>query len=1353
MTVGSAVAQPVTIPSPEEQALYVKKATWKETAIATLENAHQFDADLHLAELNRRKIEVVARIAGPFHATEKDKLNIEDKGDSVSVMGKDYPWRVLEGFKTRDGNDLAQMAGLRKGDCALFRLDLASAGTRMSTVLVPHSSRHGTFLRESQLKNAKLTEERSKVPFLHPRYREKGRPKRVFSVRAEPNSDNSVYAPVRVSEDGTCHVSVYPNLVGIESGNAAPLPHRGIHTRLYERIGQDFPDVKSQVEMKLEFDDAIWEYAPGSTGNEVAQSWFSGRAEEFLAWHYSQSVERILAEASALTQGLSAANAERLEKHLARVKALPYATCAQALERFYLAKYAEVLVLEGRELDNAVLAVKDQVETFGNAYPNGRKNLKRLLDAKAKVDASFAELNSGASAAALVESVGRLLLDSDGLRDDVLLANPLLQTPLIMTRGEISLRANWIGKDAYGKEVVTLGPAHPNGKITTIHMAAESLNRIDLDWDARKLLLCDNQSISEINADGSGEPHLIKTADVYAHDAIRLPSGRIIYSDANVEQAIPCVGGNHVGNLHVMDADGKNQRRLCYDQDHNWHPSVLDDGRVMYLRWEYTAMGHYFSRILMTMNPDGTGQVSRYGSNSYWPNSVFWPRQVPGKPSQFIGIVSGHHGVSKRGHLTLFDSRKGTVEADGVVQKIGERGKRIEPVVADKLVDGEYPHYITPFPLGGSAKESGKYFLATGKMNQEDAWGLYLVDIYDNRTLIKNGDFAWARPLAKTQKPPVIPDVVDTSKKTAVVSVNDIYFGPGLKGIPRGAVKRLRIATPVYRYPGNGRHNSAGAFCGWDLNKIIGTVPVEADGSASFEAPANTPLFLQPLNAEGQALQVMRSWFVAMPGETVSCVGCHEDKNAVPPTTVGMAMNRAPSEIEPWYGEPRGFAFRHEVQPVLDRKCIGCHNGSKGKTRSGLDMPDLRGAEIIADTRFSRAYTDLQRYVRTPGPEPDLHMAEPTQWMADTSHLIKILKKGHHNVRLDDEEWDRLFTWVDLYAQYTGRWSESYKVPTPKQIEARAKYLKMYAAILDEGEEPRPTPAPVAFEKPAPLSKRPPPSLVDGWPFDAATAKQMQADCGLKPKEIALNHSVSMQLVPVPAGKYVMGGGAFGDEPEEAVSVDEPFYMSSTEVTYAQYTLFDVDHDNQHIEKHGGNRVELGILDMNQPQFPVVWVSQEEANAFCQWLSEKTGTSVSLPTEEQWEWAARAGSDGLNYLSEAEQSKGYNIADARNQKWNHGRYQDGHDDGEYFLGDAESFTPNAWGLYNMLGNAAEWTASGYTPLAGIGVKKRAEGKIPYSVVRGGSWNDTAALASLPSRWRYMPFQGVQDVGFRVIVQP
>ena len=297
-------------------------------------------------------------------------------------------------------------------------------------------------------------------------------------------------------------------------------------------------------------------------------------------------------------------------------------------------------------------------------------------------------------------------------------------------------------------------------------------------------------------------------------------------------------------------------------------------------------------------------------------------------------------------------------------------------------------------------------------------------------------------------------------------------------------------------------------------------------------------------------------------------------------------------------------------------------------------------------------------------------------------------------------------------------------------------------------------PKPVAFKRPSSAPPRATVAAPAGWPIDSAKAKQMQAACGMEAKEIALADSVTMQLIPIPAGSYVLGDGSrFADEPEKVVTIDAPFYMSSTEVTLAQYKLFNEAHENGFIDGRGKDRRSRGICDMNQPEFPVVRISLDEANAFCKWLSDKTGMKVSLPTEEQWEWAARAGSAGENYLSPAEQAKGYNIADKRNKSWNHGRFQAGHDDGKPWVTNAQSFTPNAWGLYNMLGNVSEWTASPYAPLPNVGGSEEANGQIKYSTVRGGSWNDTAPYASLSSRWRYMPSQPIHDVGFRIVVQP
>ena len=143
----------------------------------------------------------------------------------------------------------------------------------------------------------------------------------------------------------------------------------------------------------------------------------------------------------------------------------------------------------------------------------------------------------------------------------------------------------------------------------------------------------------------------------------------------------------------------------------------------------------------------------------------------------------------------------------------------------------------------------------------------------------------------------------------------NVYVGRGLDGVPRGTVKRLRLFTYQFAYHGmGGQVNRVGLDGPWDVKRIVGTVPVEPDGSAYFRVPANTPLSLQPLDADGKALQLMRSWMTAMPGEVLSCVGCHEHQNTAVPNTDTMALRKAPADIAPFYGPARGFSFVREVQ-------------------------------------------------------------------------------------------------------------------------------------------------------------------------------------------------------------------------------------------------------------------------------------------------------------------------------------------------------------------------------------------------------------------------------------------------------
>jgi hypothetical protein len=200
----------------------------------------------------------------------------------------------------------------------------------------------------------------------------------------------------------------------------------------------------------------------------------------------------------------------------------------------------------------------------------------------------------------------------------------------------------------------------------------------------------------------------------------------------------------------------------------------------------------------------------------------------------------------------------------------------------------------------------------------------------------------------------------------------------------------------------------------------------------------------------------MRSWFTAMPGEVLSCVGCHESQNSSPPSIPTLAAYGAPAEIQPWYGPARGFNFEREVQPVLDRYCVGCHHGQAGRSRP----TGVRSAGIGADHRlrsvyhdggrdaghFSTSYAELHRFVRRPGLESDYHLLMPMEFHASTTQLVQLLAKGHHNVQLDAESWDRLITWIDLNAPFHGTWTE---IAGAERVEPwarrRRELLQLYA--------------------------------------------------------------------------------------------------------------------------------------------------------------------------------------------------------------------------------------------------------------------------------------------------------------------
>jgi formylglycine-generating enzyme required for sulfatase activity len=1023
------------------------------------------------------------------------------------------------------------------------------------------------------------------------------------------------------------------------------------------------------------------------------------------------------------------------------------------------------------------MAIKDMAAT----WPDRFKDADKLL----------AELKTLRESSAGKESMA-------AFQKRVLLRNPLLDFDRLLVvrrkKGN-AFPANWqsnssIGKTGHDNELVMLSIKNP-GEIKTVHRPESGafMGDVDLNFKADKVLFSSMGKngawqVMEIDVDGTGLRQVTTTEDkgINNYDACYLPDGRIMFTSTAPYVAVPCVNGSApVANLFRCNPDGSDMDQLTFDQEHAWCPQVMDDGKILYLRWEYADLPHSNSRILMTMNPDGTNQRSYYGTSSFWPNGIFYARQVPGKPSMFAGIITGHHGVRREGELVLFDTDKGYMEADGVVQRIPGYGKPVEPVVRDGLANGSKPRFLHPYPL------SDKYFLASS--NLEGGWNVYLVDVFDNMTpIVKEQGVSILEPipLQPTPLPRIVPDKIIKGRKDATVFISDIYEGPGLKDVTRGEVKALRIFSYTYGYPGmGGLYGVIGMDGPWDMRRILGTVPVEADGSAVFKIPANIPISLQPLDAEGKALQIMRSWIVARPGENLSCIGCHEPPGATPAVRVTKAARKGPVEIKPWLGPARNYEFKREVQPVLDKYCLSCHASSKpadGKltiTHKGKELPYLGGDVRLkgwgtkhhgrgAGGNFSVSYFNLFRYTRHSGEESEMKLLTPMEFHADTCELIMILEKGHHGVTLDNEARNRLAAWIDLNTPYHGRWSEVRGSKGTQAEARRAEMRALYAGVVENHEEMPELPAPV---KPVP----PKPSTIKHQPL--TIPPKASPIPGTATRTIPLAEGVSIELAYIPSGSFAMGSvsGHHDEGPMTKQEIKTGFWMARTEISNRQFAQFDSEHDSRHEDRHG---YQFGVTGypVNEPDMPAVRVNWNQANAFCKWLSGKSGLKVSLPSEAQWEWACRAGTTtAMNYGDvDADFAKHGNMGDINLhnfsgnpyvQDWRKATFNNPQNifdnwipqagsvnDGGFISTAVGHYEPNAWGLHDMHGNAAEWTASLYEPYPYEGDDGRndplAKGK---RVVRGGSWYDRPKLCTTTFRRAYRDYQKVYNVGFRVVV--
>jgi formylglycine-generating enzyme required for sulfatase activity len=319
------------------------------------------------------------------------------------------------------------------------------------------------------------------------------------------------------------------------------------------------------------------------------------------------------------------------------------------------------------------------------------------------------------------------------------------------------------------------------------------------------------------------------------------------------------------------------------------------------------------------------------------------------------------------------------------------------------------------------------------------------------------------------------------------------------------------------------------------------------------------------------------------------------------------------------------------------------------------------------------------------------------------------------------------------------------------------------AIVGEEEGKPELKPQPVAFVRPAPVARQTQVPTVPGWPFDANEAKRRQKATGLPAElKLPLSQTLALDMVLVPAGEFVLGSpsGDLDEAPATRVKIARPFYMSRCEITNAQYALCDAAHDSAYISMTNKDHSDRGHA-VNGPSQPVVRINWRQAMDYCRWLSAVAGRKVDLPSEAQWEWACRSGTASpLSFGGlDDDFSKFANLADASLGNLARGdspRYQpriERFNDGAMVTADVGRYQPNAWGLCDMHGNAAEWTRTAYRPYPYNPSDGRDDPSAPGAkAVRGGSWFDRPYRATSSFRLHYEPWQHVYNVGFRIILE-
>ena len=684
------------------------------------------------------------------------------------------------------------------------------------------------------------------------------------------------------------------------------------------------------------------------------------------------------------------------------------------------------------------LAIEDMTAQYGPRYPKGKEYLKQLDELIAKQKAAKGGTPEQA------QKVEKALA---AIQSQTLLAHPLLKFDklLFLKRGGwgSSHVYNNYGGGGMGSSLCILSPVRPDGKITDVapELTEGLFGQFDLSFDAKKVVFAyiknekTRYRIYEMGIDGKGVHQLTFEADQadkvkrYKHaaygnyfdmDPCYLPDGNIMFVSTRSQRAVSC-HPSIVTSLYVMNTEGANMRCLSGGQFTELDPRVLADGRVVYMRWEYVDKGFGNVQSLWSVRPDGSGVDHVYKNNVVLPAAMIHARSIPG--SQKLVTIATAHGGAPAGPVVIVDNRRSRRSAEAMTNITPEIGY---PGMGPRTNGrGVFRH---PYPL------SEKLFLvAHHPQTKGSRYGIYVLDAWGNRALLYGDpETSCYQPVVLEPRPrPTIIAPIEgvndkDSRKPATMFVQDVY--QGLTGVKRGTVKYIRVMEvfpttweQAVTGPGAGLQAVAVSYkADVGRKKVHGISTVYEDGSAYFTVPPNTNIFFQALDENYMEIHRMRTFINLMPGEQRSCVGCHEPRRQAPViSSRPIAMNHPAKAPSPQPGDtgPRMVHYESDVQPILDKHCIGCHSGAKPK--GDLDLSGTpRGL-------WNRAYVNLidknlLAHLDGGFGSANVPSERPMTFGSHRSKMVARIRKDPCKAKLTRNEFIRIVTWVDANAPYYG---------------------------------------------------------------------------------------------------------------------------------------------------------------------------------------------------------------------------------------------------------------------------------------------------------------------------------------------